>query len=571
MLATILIWAYTLVVTMLYGWALLRVLQRLLKRGAVEMPAFPVLWLVGLAELTTLTSLLSLVVRVNFEVSMLVTAGAVIIAWFFWKENQPPQIQFSQSKDVVKVAAWLLVVVCLATVLENATHKPANPDTGIYHAQAIRWIETYPAVPGLGNLHTRLAFNSSWLVTNALFSFVYLDICSFHLLGSVFFVVFLGYLFEGLFRFVSCDAQLNDILRLFLIPVSFWVFASEISSPGTDLPAALLIWFILLEFLRFLEMDGEAYPLQAEILFGLSVFAVTVKLSSAPIVLIGVYLLWWKFKRNGFKGLLAMAGIGALVLLPWLARNVVLSGYLVYPRPELDLFNVDWKIPQKIAAAEQETIMAWARISGLETREVLRMPLAEWTGVWFSKLSRNRKAMLGVAVAAPVVYFLAAVLFRKAARPVIRVVSSCAYAFVVVYAGLVFWFFTAPDFRFGYAFIISALVMAVLPAVAALRQVLDFRKSIVVGWVVVSLLIYQVTVLGRSVEMDTLRERVVLPRDYVALTTAPCKIRNLTLWCAEAYNECWYDPFPCVPSADPLVEMRGDSLRDGFRSIGLNP
>ena len=375
MLATILIWIYTFCAIMLYGWAFLKALQRILNRSGQELPSLPLVWVCGLGVLTTLTSFLSLVLRIQVEASLLSAGGALVIAWFWWKENRAIKFQFSFSKDVLKAAAWLLVIVCVVAVLENATHKPANPDTGIYHAQAIRWIETYPAVPGLGNLHTRLAFNSSWLVINALFSFVYLDVLSFHLLGSVFFVVFLGYCFEGLFRFISGNTDVSDVIRIFLIPISFWVFASEISSPGTDLPSALLIWIILLEFLRFLENGDEVYPLQAELLLGLSVFVLTVKLSSAPILLIGIYMLWWKFKQRDLKSLSAVVGIGVLVLLPWLARNVVLSGYLVYPRPELDFFNVDWKIPFKIAAAEKDVIMAWARIPGRETREVLQMPL----------------------------------------------------------------------------------------------------------------------------------------------------------------------------------------------------
>ncbi len=535
------------------------------------MPSPFLVWVVGLGVLTTLTSFLSLYLRINIEVSLFTTGGALVIGWFFWKENPIPKIRFSFSKDILKMAVWLLVILCVVTVLENATHKPANPDTGIYHAQAIRWIETYPAVPGLGNLHTRLAYNSSWLVINALFSFVYLDILSFHLLGSVFFVVFLGYLFEGLFRFVSRRAEISDILRIFLIPVSFWVFASEISSPGTDLPSALLIWIVLLEFLRFLERGGEVYPLQAELLLGLSVFTVTVKLSSAPILLVGIYMLWWKFKRDGVKTLPVLFGMGALILLPWIARNVVLSGYLVYPRPELDFFHVDWKIPLKVAAAEKDVIMAWARIPGRETREVLQMPLAEWAGVWFSKLSSNRKAMLGLIGAAPVAYLLAAILFHKFSKPVIKVLAPYAYAFLVAYAGVAFWFFTAPDFRFGYAFVICAILMIALPGVIILKGLVDFRKSALIGLVVLVLLAYQVNVLARSFEQGTLSERVLLPRDYVQLTTAPCQLRNLTIWCAEAYNECWYEPFPCAPSANPSVEMRGSTLRDGFRSIDLVP
>ena len=95
---------------------------------------------------------------------------------------------------------WLLILLCLIillTTLENGSHSPSNPDTGIYHAQAIKWIETYPAVPGLGNLHSRFAYDSSWLVINAFFSFSFLGLRSFHVLPGAFLVIILMYFLGG--------------------------------------------------------------------------------------------------------------------------------------------------------------------------------------------------------------------------------------------------------------------------------------------------------------------------------------------------------------------------------------
>ena len=43
-------------------------------------------------------------------------------------------------------------------------------DTGLYHAQAIRWIEEYGVVPGLGNLHSRFAYNSAAFPLCAVYS-----------------------------------------------------------------------------------------------------------------------------------------------------------------------------------------------------------------------------------------------------------------------------------------------------------------------------------------------------------------------------------------------------------------
>ncbi len=41
-------------------------------------------------------------------------------------------------------------------------------DSGLYHLQAINWSSTFPIVPGLGNLHSRLAHNSAFFLFGAL-------------------------------------------------------------------------------------------------------------------------------------------------------------------------------------------------------------------------------------------------------------------------------------------------------------------------------------------------------------------------------------------------------------------
>jgi hypothetical protein len=52
----------------------------------------------------------------------------------------------------------------------NACTKPAcHYDLGLYYLQEIRWMETFPLVPGLGNLIWNLGFNqAAFLVTSFL-------------------------------------------------------------------------------------------------------------------------------------------------------------------------------------------------------------------------------------------------------------------------------------------------------------------------------------------------------------------------------------------------------------------
>lgn len=52
-------------------------------------------------------------------------------------------------------SAWRIAAMlfCFVLTLIWTTREPGQYDTGLYHAQAIRWIEDYGVVPGLGNLH----------------------------------------------------------------------------------------------------------------------------------------------------------------------------------------------------------------------------------------------------------------------------------------------------------------------------------------------------------------------------------------------------------------------------------
>src|SRR5262249_38120630 len=57
----------------------------------------------------------------------------------------------------------LLLLVAYNSLLPISWH-----DTHSYHLNAVKWASTYPAVPGLVNLHARLAYNSSFHLFAAL-------------------------------------------------------------------------------------------------------------------------------------------------------------------------------------------------------------------------------------------------------------------------------------------------------------------------------------------------------------------------------------------------------------------
>ena len=192
----------------------------------------------------------------------------------------------------------ILLVIVTYAILENATHRPSDYDTALYHAQAIHWIESYRAVPGLVNIHDRLAYNSSWLVLVASLSFAFLGLRSFHLTNSVILLVTMIYFGEGFQGLIQKQVTISNIVKVILFFLPLYLYASDLSSPGTDLPPVLLTWVITVLILEKVEKQGFDFDLYSIAIFILSIFAVTVKLSTLPFC--GLVLLML-FSKSGTR------------------------------------------------------------------------------------------------------------------------------------------------------------------------------------------------------------------------------------------------------------------------------
>ncbi len=221
---------------------------------------------------------------------------------------------------------------------------------------------------------------------------------------------------------------------------------------------------------------------------------------------------------------------------------------------------------------ESTTITAWARFSAGEIQDVLAMSLPEWVNAWYHNQTRNRQLIFLSIIAAPFAYALLlgflALLKRSLFHQTWNHLKSLAFPLLAAYAGISFWFFKAPFFRFGYAFLIPALLLWLLPFIQLIgtKRLQTLRLPLIL---LLGLIAFQGSVLVRSFEPATLKDRLVQPADYVNLPTAPCELHDTRVWCAEQFDVCGYESFPCVPGADPLTATRGPALSDGFRHLDV--
>jgi hypothetical protein len=522
--------------------------------------------LVGLCLLVLMVQLASIFLPSNYYLALGWLAGAALLAI-----RSPTAIttylrRFARQQQQIQLFWLFVVVVALYSTLE-----PGNVDSGLYHLPSIRWYERFRVIPGLGNLHGRFAFNSSFLVASAAFGFT-------DLAGQTLFPL------NGLLFLVVCWRLLGQIrsatpyrfLALAVLVLILYYLIRQVFSPTTDLWGTLLPVTI---FMIWLEIR-PVFSIRHVLLFMLVCLSITVKLATIPIALSLLPLGWAVRQQFSLRHFLWLGGFGVLMIMPWLIRNVILSGYLLYPFPAIDLFSFDWKIPAERVHFEKDYVTVWSRFRVIETDynpDFLKVPASKWMPAWIYHHEHyflNKPTWI-LAILSPfiVLSHLLQPIRRARFQPILL-------PYLVALSGFLFWFLSAPDFRYGYP---SVWMTAFLPLLGFIPQqinywnLLPWSNAALAGFLGILIGYFAVHYVWK--DRFPLQKHVFLPRpltyhireaeDVVfsrmrtksgLLVLIPYDKRGL-LW-----QSCYEQELPCSPYFYPDLELRGTTVADGFRS-----
>lgn len=104
-----------------------------------------------------------------------------------------------RKRNFLKSGIFLIILLVAGLWLSNrAVCLDRMYDTGLYHLSSVHWTTAFPIVPGLGNLHGRLAFNNSYFLYAALLEVGPWTLKSQHLSsGLLLLVLFAQVIFSG--------------------------------------------------------------------------------------------------------------------------------------------------------------------------------------------------------------------------------------------------------------------------------------------------------------------------------------------------------------------------------------
>src|SRR4051794_16310395 len=403
MIPTVLIWCYIAALTLVLGLIADALIARFAAPRESRPPALWLTAMLGGSTLGVLLTLLTLAMPIA-ALSHLVVLAVVCFGLTLFHRSIGADLGARRKGSRLPVgAACAGVALSTVLVLGFSVSSPDHYDSGLYHAQSIRWIDEYRAVPGLANLHTRFGFNSTWHILESFFGFSFLDPSGFRALNGLLLVGVTSMAGVSLVGLLRGDVRPGQVMCTMLLLPAIYYFQRFISSPLTDTPAALIAWLIWVAVIRLLERkDRSAHGREAAAMVLVAFFLVTVKLSAAPVLLAALVALLCTRGWSSVSAAHLALGAG-IVLVPWLIRSVVLSGALAFPASAIRPFPLDWAVPYDLIVNEELWTRGWARLPGPNARESMALSPAEWIPPWWAALTDDARAMLALLILGPIV------------------------------------------------------------------------------------------------------------------------------------------------------------------------
>lgn len=557
MISVVLNWIYILVTAGTAGCAVLYPFYRLCGYRFKRVDSY---FYAGLVVVTAYAQIFSLFQGVGAEANLFLVAACLVCNLFLGRKMWAMLAETCQNEKGNRKRSLLLygLTACIVLLFVYGTSAGYMMyDSNLYHAQSIRWIEEYGVVPGLGNLHSRLAYNSASFALTALYSMKFLTGQSFHTVAGLMalFACFDGLRFLRAFR--RKKLLLSDFARVGMLYYVSIIFR-EMMSPASDYFTMLLIFYIMVRWLDLLE-QREKSTVPFSLLCVMAVFAITVKVSAGIILLLVLKPAWMLLREKRWKEIFVYLGLGLLTAVPFFARNVIISGFLVYPYTDLDFFAVDWRMPVFTAQYDMLEIQSWAR--GITYLAAHDLPVRKWLPYWFKHELGGLEKLWVLAAWSALVSELAVtawILIRKK-----KELYDLILVFFTLTGCYLFWQFSAPMMRYGYAY--PLLLPLLVYGTIALRLTEKWTKLYLPALLAMTVLLcYRAVYMGRDTVWILKEEGIsVMQQDYDSYETVEEKVGSITVYVPKQGDQTGYDKFPSTPDAT-YVAPRGETIEDGF-------
>ncbi len=570
MLSILLNWLYMGGMIYVCGCFLMQLFTKLVhKEQSVD---FVSVMFAGIVFTTCYAQVFSIFYKVSFLANVMLIIFACIYCIVQRKYMSNRIILAYQNFKGISIFQKRIAVIGLFLVIVAFSMSSAGPakliDTDWYHAQTIRWIEEYGCVKGVANLFYELGFNSAQHYFDALFSMKCFIGQSLRGTGGFFGLLIFLHGFLRLLSFKNRKNHIADALAIWEIAYSI-IITAFYADPYTDTMPNMIILFILTEWMSMLEKKEEEVEKFA-LLCILGVFATLAKTSAAMVVLLSIYPIYLLIKKKRKKEILLYLIIGFTISIPYLATNIITTGYPIILLTELDFIPVKWKIDSEVINYMRDNMIQFSRMPLGEMGEALDCGL-RWIPEWFRNESISHQ-VLYISILVLVLFDLYFIIKNIITWIVKKQPLSDGWMIlprICIYIGLTYWLLTIPQVKYCWSYLIFPV--AVIPVYYFERNVSKkkiFSKALLA--LSAGLLILYTGFYGlRTIKymVGSVPHNLVMQQDYENHVFNTVKKNGHTFYTRIEDGDivCGYYIFPYLDNDEHLDELViGDDLGDGF-------
>jgi len=346
------------------------------------------------------------------------------------------KIKYNPDKNIV-IGFVFFIILSLYFTLQSFYDK-FTYDALTYYIQTIRWYKQEAIIPGHANLFLYFGLNQSWFLMGAFFDSLPDGFRGLYITNAVFLSIasfFHASRMIDSFQRKQYNMMVFSLLALFLL---LKTLPNQINIPATDIAILIITLEIFTHiarmiFFRRITISTFIY------MFSLCMIGMSIKLSMIGLCAgLCVFALWkWNIFNVIRKNRVTLC-FSLSILLIWMLRGVIISGYPLYPFPGIRL-PVDWLADYETAVNFSSYIKIFA-ITHTHGIEAADFHLREWIGHWaLDTIKKVRTIIFLMGFSALLIHFY---LYKRKKSEILAFMS-------IPFISISFWLFTAPDIRFN--------------------------------------------------------------------------------------------------------------------------
>ena len=392
----------------------------------------------GFIPVSLIVTLIHFFSKIDSIISILILTFGLILVY------KNSYLNYSALFKKKNLTYLLVILFFLPMYISQKYHE----DFGYYHLPYALALIEEKIIFGFANIDTPFVYNSLWLNLKPLF---FLDNKNFNFLTLPSFLLFISFILFSINEVLNKKYIQNSDYFLVVVIFYFILKFTRISEFGVDFPAIIFSILAIYYFIKFSETKEISKKISFFYFnFIFSVFSILIKLSTAPILFLTIYMYFFNFKNLKFIIFKIKFLVIYILIFVFFTQQFIYTGCFLFPT-NYSCLNVSWFNIEHLSLSKQ---LELTNKSYSVARDVYSpeeyLNNFNWFSFWIKRNSLEIFEHL-MTMILPILIFIS---FLKKEKKKIFFFQKKLLLFVFLILSLIFWLNFSPVFRFAiYIFI----------------------------------------------------------------------------------------------------------------------